>query len=110
MTTSERPGKSRWSAAKERLRRLVREYGSLALGVFIVLWVGTLGTIYTAVKMGWSPDSTAGQTGTFAIAYVFFRFTLPFRIGATVVLTPLVARILEKLGLRRPRPEAAPPT
>ena len=74
----------------------------MALGVFAVLWVGTLATLYTAVSMGWRPESAAGHTGTFATAYVAFRLTLPFRIGATLILTPVLAKVLEKLGLRRP--------
>jgi hypothetical protein len=88
--------------AKERLQRMYREYGPVALGVFAVLWVGALATIYTAVSMGWRPESAAGQTGTFAAAYLIFRLTLPFRIGATLVLTPIMAKVLEKLGLRQP--------
>ena len=94
--------KDRRTAAKERLQRLYREYGPVALGVFIALWVGTLATLYIAVSMGWRPQSAAGQTGTLATAYVIFRLTLPFRIAATLLVTPLAAKVLQKLGLRRP--------
>lgn len=50
-----------------------------------------------------APAGGAGKTaGTFGIAYVIFRFTLAPRIAATFVLTPLVARILERFGWRKP--------
>lgn len=91
-------------SAKDRLKKLLEEYGSVAIGVFAVIWVLTLGGIWLAVKAGWRPESAAGQAGTFGAAYVVFRFTLPLRIAATLALTPLVARILERLRLRRPRP------
>lgn len=91
--------------AKERLRLLWEEYGTVGVVVFAVLWVGTLGVIYTAVKLGWRPESAAGEAGTFGMAYVIFRFTLPVRIGATLVLTPLVAKVLEKFGWRKPAPK-----
>lgn len=88
---------------KERLKALYEEYGTLAIIIFAVLWVGTLGSIWTAMKFGWRPESVAGEAGTFGAAYVAFRFTLPFRIGATFVITPILAKLLERLRLRRPR-------
>ncbi|MFN7134992.1 MAG: hypothetical protein ACK4N5_23150, partial [Myxococcales bacterium] len=45
---------------KERLTRLWQEYGTLALVVFAVLWVGTLFSIWTAVKLGWRPQTATG--------------------------------------------------
>ncbi len=103
--------------AKERLKLLWKEYGTLAIIVFVVLWVGTLSAIYIAVKMGWrqaevmaaaeSSGESAGKTaGTFGIAYVVFRFTMPFRVAATFILTPLIAKILEKFGWRKPELKA----
>ncbi|MGA9525101.1 MAG: DUF1279 domain-containing protein [Myxococcaceae bacterium] len=89
---------------KERLKALMEEYGGVALGTFLVIWVVTLGSLWTAVKLGWQPDSAAGEAGTFGAAYLMFRFTLPLRIGATAVLTPIVAKALERMRLRRPRP------
>ncbi len=88
---------------KERLKLLMEQYGGVALGTFLVIWVVTLGSLWTAVKLGWKPESAAGEAGTFGAAYLMFRFTLPLRIGATALLTPLVAKVLERLRLRRPR-------
>ncbi len=88
---------------KDRLKRLMEEYGGVAFGTFLVIWVVTLGSLWIAVKFGWRPESTAGESGTFGAAYVMFRFTLPLRIGATAVMTPFVAKMLERLKLRRPK-------
>ncbi|MBX5483282.1 MAG: DUF1279 domain-containing protein [Myxococcaceae bacterium] len=90
-------------SAREKLKRLFEEYGLVAIGVFVVIWVLVLGGLYLAVKFGWKPESAAGEAGTFGVAYIAFRFTLPLRIGATVVLTPVVARVLERFKLRKPQ-------
>jgi hypothetical protein len=104
MATPE-PG-ARKATAKERLQALLQEYGSLAIGLFAFLWVGTLASIYLAVRMGWRPESAAGQAGTFGMAYLVFRLTLPVRIAATLVLTPLLAKLLQKFGWKKPTPKA----
>jgi hypothetical protein len=88
---------------KERLKVLFEEYGGVAIGIFGALWVLTLAGIWVAIELGWEPKSTAEKATTFGAAYVVFRLTLPLRILATAVLTPIVARLLERLGLRRRR-------
>lgn len=93
-------------SAKDRLKNLFAEYGGVAIWVFAVLWVGTLGSLYLAVKFGWKPESAAGEAGTFGAAYVALRLTLPLRIGATIMLTPIVAKVLERMRLRKPKPPA----
>src|SRR3954469_5425480 len=99
---------NRKPSSKERLKKLFEEYGSVAIGVFVVLWVTVLGGIWLAVKFGWKPESAAGEGGTFGGAYIAFRVTRPIRIGATVVLTPIIGRVLERLKLRKPKPPALP--
>lgn len=100
--------------AKERLKLLWTEYGTLAIVVFLVLWVGTLSAIYVAVKMGWrqaeviaagaaSEEGMGKTAGTFGVAYLMFRFTMPFRVAATFILTPIVAKLLERFGWRKPQ-------
>jgi hypothetical protein len=104
-TTPTPTRQQRW---KQRLLALYEEYGTIALVIFVVIWLVTLGSLWTAVKMGWRPESAAGEAGTFGAAYIAFRITLPLRIGATMVLTPLAARALVWLRLRSPK--ASPKT
>ncbi len=93
------PGKR--LSVQERLKLLFEEFGTVALGIYFAIWVLTLGGIWTAMKAGWQPETTAAQAGTLGAAYVVFRLTLPVRIAATVVLTPIVARLLERFGLKK---------
>jgi hypothetical protein len=100
------PPAKRRTALKDRLKALVEEYGALAIIVFIALSVIVYGSAYAAIALGWRPQSTAGTVGTAGAAYVAYRLTLPVRLAAAVLLTPLVARVLVRLRLRGPRPRA----
>lgn len=86
---------------QEKLKLLFEEFGYVAVGIYFVIWVLTLGGIWAAMTAGWQPETTAGQAGTFGAAYLVFRATLPPRIAATLVLTPVVAKLLERFGLRK---------
>jgi hypothetical protein len=77
------------------------EYGIVALVLYLVIFGLVLGGTYLAIRGGWAPSSAAGKTGTFVAAYIVTKLTQPFRIAATVVLTPAVARLYEKL--KRPQ-------
>ena len=46
-----------------------------------------------------SPSGAAETTGVWALAYGLTQLTKPLRIIATIVLTPLVARVLGKTSL-----------
>ncbi|HYX90299.1 MAG TPA: hypothetical protein VE782_01955 [Myxococcaceae bacterium] len=100
------PPRNKRSSLMERLKRLVAEYGVLAVFVFVAVSVIVFAGAYAAISLGWKPTSTAGTVGTAAAAYVAYRLTLVFRIAAAVLLTPLVARLLERLRLRRRPPPA----
>ena len=84
----------------------MEEYGALALGVFIALSALVYAGAYAAISLGWRPASTAATVGTAGAAYVAYRLTLPLRVPAAILLTPVVARALERLRLRRPRSRA----
>jgi ABC-type transport system involved in cytochrome c biogenesis permease component len=90
---------------KQRLTALGEEYGPVAFVVWFTLFFATLGGFWFAVSRGWQPESASGTTGTLMIAYVASQATKPIRIAATVVLTPIVARVLR---LRR-QAAGAPP-
>ncbi len=69
--------------------------------VYLVIFFAVLFGFWTAIQMGWRAESTAGSAGSFAAAYIATKLTQPLRIGATLLLTPIVARVLDRL---RPRP------
>ena len=82
---------------RKTLKEVLTEYGAFALALYLVIFATVLGATYFAIRSGWAPKSAAGKTGTFAAAYIVTKLTQPFRIAATVALTPLVARLYERM-------------
>lgn len=78
---------------KERLEALVSEYGKFVIplyfGIFFLTWTG----FAFAIQNGFQVESATAGVGTWAAAYVATKLTQPIRIGATFVLTPVVARL-----------------
>lgn len=92
---------------KERFEALIAEYGkfvvSLYFGIFFLTWTG----FAFAIQNGFEVESAGAGVGTWAAAYVATKLTQPIRIGATLVLTPIVARLF---GRRKPQsPQDEPP-
>ncbi|MGI8618929.1 MAG: hypothetical protein ACR2L6_07540 [Gemmatimonadaceae bacterium] len=77
----------------EKLKHLLAEYGPVAVGIYLVLFFGVFVGIYFAINAGWAPEGVAGNAGAWTAAYLATKLTQPLRIGATVVLTPLVSRL-----------------
>jgi len=82
---------------KKTLKNLLTEYGAVAVVLYLVIFAVVLAASYFAIKAGWTPKSATGKTGTFLVAYIVTKLTQPFRIAATVVLTPFVARLYERV-------------
>lgn len=75
----------------------------MAIGTYFALFVVVLSGFALAITLGFSVESAPGNLGVLGAAYVATQLTKPLRIGATLVLTPLVARALARLrGPRRP--------
>jgi hypothetical protein len=84
---------------KERLQDHVAEYGSIALVVYFSISALTIIGFYVAIKTGADVgDSTAGSSGTLIAAWVAAKITLPIRLGATFILTPIVAAVIHRLN------------
>lgn len=93
---------------QKTLKRVLTEYGPIALILYLVIFALVLFGTWLAIRAGWSPSSVSGNAGTFAAAYIITKITQPLRIGATVVLTPIVARLYERVtGRRHAASEAA---
>lgn len=84
------------------------EYGMVAVVLYFTIFFLVFGGVWVALRAGWHPSSAVGSVGTVAAAYVITKLTLPIRFGATVVLTPLVARIYERITGATPA-EPPPP-
>lgn len=79
----------------------MQEYGSVAIGVWMTLFVTVLGSSYAAITFG--ADLTqvpglgaVGVGGTFAMAYGATMLTKPVRILVTLAVTPFVASVLRR--------------
>jgi ABC-type siderophore export system fused ATPase/permease subunit len=87
---------------KKTIQHLLTEYGTIAVIVYFVIFFAVLGAFWIAIRFGWQPSSAAGSVGTFAAAYIATKITQPIRIAATLLVTPIVARLYERLRGRQP--------
>lgn len=81
---------------KERLQKLLVEYGSLGLWVYFAIFALVLIGFALAIQLGVDVDGAAGTAGTWGAAYVATKLTQPLRILATLVVTPLVVRVARR--------------
>ena len=88
---------------RKTLKNILTEYGAVAVVLYLVIFTLVLCGSWLAIRAGWAPESAAGKASTFAAAYIVTKVTQPLRIGLTVVLTPLVARLYERVTGRSPR-------
>jgi hypothetical protein len=94
MTTSEGTW---WQRSRDRMNALANEYGGVALGVYFTLFFGTWAGFTVAIARGFDGGSAAAGAGYIGGAYALTKLTQPVRIAATVALTPLVAKGIQRL-------------
>ena len=82
---------------KKTVQKLLAEYGTVAVIVYFVIFFAVLGAFWVAIRFGWRPSSAAGSVGTFAAAYIATKLTQPLRIAATLIVTPVVAKLYERV-------------
>ena len=85
-----------------RFKDILVEYGVVALVVHYVIFAAVLVGAYVAMRSGWQPTGRVASVGTWAAAYVVTKITQPVRIAVTLVVTPFVARLYERVTGRRP--------
>jgi hypothetical protein len=84
------------------------EYGVIAViiyfAIFFLTWIGSWAAIERGVdlaalarRVGLSSNRLVASLGAWTAAYIFTKLLQPVRIGLTVVLTPLVARLYERM-------------
>ena len=87
---------------RRTFKQILTEYGTTALVVYLTIFTLVLLGAWLGIRLGWRPESAAGNVGAFTLAYLVTKATQPLRIGATLLLTPLVARIWERVTGRTP--------
>jgi hypothetical protein len=85
---------------RKTIKNLLVEYGAMAVVVYFALFFLVWFGFAAAINAGWQPTSTVGSAGTWVAAYIATKFTQPLRIAATVVLTPLSAKMYERVIAR----------
>lgn len=76
-----------------RLKALLETYGPVALGTYFTIFGLVLAGFAVAIHMGVRVESAEGTLGTLGAAYVATKLTQPLRILATLVLTPMIAKL-----------------
>ena len=85
-------------AVGERLKQLIADYGGIAFAIYMVIFVGTIVSFWAAINAGVEVDGAAAGAGTWAAAWVATKLPQPLRIGVTLVLTPVVAKVFGVKG------------
>ena len=83
---------------KERLKDLLAEYGRIALITYLVLFALVFIGFLIAISAGFETDS--GSAGSLGAAWLATKVTQPIRIGAALLLTPLVAKLVRRSSHR----------
>lgn len=91
------PSQSFWARTRDRLTALQQQYGAYAVGTYLTLFFGVWMGFAIAIRQGWTPEGGAGDTGLLVAAWAATKVTQPVRILASVALTPLVARVGNRL-------------
>ena len=86
---------------RKTLKQVLAEYGAVAVVVYLALFFVVLGGFVAAFWLGWRPRGVSGQAGTLGAAYIATKLTQPLRIAATLFLTPVVAKLYERVTGRR---------
>lgn len=85
---------------RDKLKSLLAEYGNVAIGTYLVIWMLTLAGFAVAISLGFQVESATGGVGLAGASWVATKLTQPLRIAGTLMLTPVVAALLRKS--RRP--------
>lgn len=90
----------------QKLKALLTEYGRVALATYFGIFFLVLLGFALAIAFGVEPDGWTSSAGVIGGAYLATKLTQPIRIAATLVVTPLVARVLRRF--RRRETDASP--
>ena len=97
---------------RKTINTLLAEYGAAAVVVYFTIFFGVFLGAWAGLRYGWdprplvvrmglNPDGIVANAGPWLVAYGVAKVTQPARIAATLVLTPIVAKLWERLSGRR---------
>jgi hypothetical protein len=93
---------------RKTVKELFAEYGAIAVIVYFTIFFGVWICAWAAIqrgvdlralaaRVGLSSNSIVANLGAWTAAYLFTKLLQPVRIGVTLLLTPLVARLYERM-------------
>jgi hypothetical protein len=85
-----------WTKITARWEQLKKDYGRVAIGTYLTLWVLVLAGYVVAIKMGIDVEGATGAGGVLLGAWVAAKVSQPVRIVLTLVLTPFIAGLLKR--------------
>ena len=85
---------------RKTVQKIFVEYGAIAVVVYFAIFFLVIFAFWAAIRFGWQPSSVAGTVGIWTAAYIATKITQPLRIIATLAVTPLVAKIYERITSR----------
>lgn len=85
-----------------RLEALFTEFGTIAASVHFTVFLITMFGFWWAIGQGIEVTGAAKELGRIGSAWAAAKLTSPVRIGITLVLTPLIATGLRRLGWSGP--------
>jgi hypothetical protein len=85
---------------KERLKLLFAEYGKLAIAVYVVLYALTVAVLLILVQAGFEIEGATEGATAFGAIWFATRLSTPFRIAATLALTPIVSALIKRFRSR----------
>jgi hypothetical protein len=82
---------------RKTVQNIFAEYGAVAVIVYFAIFFLVLFGFWAGFQFGWRPSSAAGTVGVWTAAYIATKLTQPVRIIATLAITPLVAKLYERV-------------
>ena len=92
-----------------RWKDLLEEYGRVAIWTYIAMSITVFTTFVVMIRFGYTVESATASAGTFGAAYIGLKLTQPFRMLATVAITPPIAVFVRRFKPAEPAPQALPP-
>ena len=92
---------------RKTLKNLALEYGAVAVVVYLVIFTLVMVGFWAAIRSGWTPTGAMANAGAWTAAYLATKVTQPLRIVATVAITPVVARVYERVTRRGSAPASS---
>jgi hypothetical protein len=87
---------------KKRLEKLVVQYGTVGLVVYLTSTCLVYAGFLLALQLGWRPEGAIAGAGVWVAAYIGTKVTQPFRIVGAMAVTPVILRVYGRVTGRSP--------